>query len=82
MFFIIEGEAFASKVLVPGKASTKVNKYQWGDYFGEMALLKNEPWAANVIAKTKLKTCSIDWHSFKWLLGPIEELLTWNMELY
>lgn len=39
MFFLVEGEAFASKVLIPGKASTKLKKYQKGDYFGEKSLL-------------------------------------------
>ena len=43
MYFIVEGDAFASKILIPGKASSKVMSYKKGDYFGEMALLKNEP---------------------------------------
>lgn len=47
-----------------------------------MALIKSEPWAANVIAKTDLKVCYLDRHSFKRLLGPVEELLSRNMELY
>lgn len=76
MYFVVDGDCFASKVLIPGKASTKVMSYKKGDYFGEMALMKNEPRAANVIAKTKVKTCSIDRHSFKRLCGSIEDLLT------
>ena len=49
----------------------KVMEYRRGDYFGELALLKNEPRAANIIAKTELKVASLDRHSFKRLLGPL-----------
>ncbi len=57
-------------------------KYKKGDYFGERALIKNEPRAANVIAKTDCTVVSMDRHSFKRLLGPLEELLKRNLELY
>ena len=58
-------------------------QYHVGDYFGERALIKNEPRAANVIAKSPTCTVvSMDRHSFKRLLGPLEELLKRNMELY
>ena len=56
--------------------------YQSGDFFGERALIKNESRAANVIAKTKCIVISLDRHSVKRLLGPIEELLKRNFELY
>lgn len=57
-------------------------KYGVGDYFGERALIKNEPRAANVIAETHCVVVLMDRHSFKRLLGPLEELLKRNMELY
>jgi CRP-like cAMP-binding protein len=34
-----------------GEAPQKVKEYSTGGYFGELALLKNEPRAASVIAK-------------------------------
>jgi cAMP-dependent protein kinase regulator len=46
--------------------------YKAGDYFGELALLKNEPRAASIIAKTDLKLASIDRESFKRMLGPLD----------
>lgn len=56
--------------------------YAAGDYFGERALLKNEPRAANVIAKTDCLVVSVDRHSFKRLMGPLEDIMRRNMELY
>lgn len=40
-------------------------KYGVGDYFGELALLNNEPRAATVIAITDCKVAYIDGESFK-----------------
>ena len=57
-------------------------KYKVGDYFGERSLLKNEPRAANVVAKTECTVVSMDRHSFKRLMGPLEELLKRNLEIY
>ena len=82
LYLIAEGTAIATKTLEAGKAPVEVKKYEKGDYFGEMALLKNEPWAANVIAQTDLKVVSLDRHSFKWLMGPLEDLLKRNMDQY
>jgi len=57
-------------------------EYKVGDYFGERALVKDEPRAANVIAKSDCKCVSLDRHSVKRLLGPLEKLLQRNMEVY
>lgn len=57
-------------------------EYQDGDYFGELALLKNEPRAANVKAKTKLKTVTLNRDSFMRLLGPLEDILKRNLSAY
>eukprot|EP00347_Sterkiella_histriomuscorum_P002262 403368839 len=83
LFYMIEsGDAQATKTLSEGEAPVVVMHYKIGDYFGERALIKNEPRAANVIAKTDCNVVFLDRHSFKRLLGPLEEILKRNMDIY
>lgn len=53
-YLIMSGEAVATKTMELGKPPMQVFKYSTGDYFGERALIKNEPRAANIIATTQL----------------------------
>lgn len=81
MYFVVEGEAIATK-LIDGKLKT-VMSYKMGDYFGERALLKKEPRAANIVATSdELVVVSIDQDTFRRLLGPLEDILKRNMEIY
>lgn len=62
-FYIIEdGEAVALK------SGQQVMSYTSGDYFGELALLRNQPRACTVTCKTQCKLLSLDSASFKRLL--------------
>jgi len=77
-FFIIEsGEACAEK-----KGVGKVMDYQVGDYFGELALLRNQPRAATVKAKGALTVLSLPRGSFKRLLGPLDDILSRSAAKY
>mmetsp|Transcript_72843 Transcript_72843/g.127476 ORF Transcript_72843/g.127476 Transcript_72843/m.127476 type:complete len:403 (+) Transcript_72843:100-1308(+) len=68
-FYIIEeGEAVAMK------GGTQVMTYGSGDYFGELALIRNQPRAATVTAKGAVKLLSVDSRSFKRLLN-VNDLL-------
>lgn len=83
VFYIInEGTAIATKTLEPGQPPKQVMSYNPGDYFGELALLRNEPRAANVIATSRVKVVALERNSFKRLLGPLDEILKRNMDAY
>ena len=84
VFYILEeGECDATKTLEPGKPDTVIKEYSVGDYFGERALIKGEPRACNIIAKSEnVKVISLDRISFKRLLGPIEDILKRNIDKY
>ena len=82
-FYIIEeGEAVATKVIHEGRPAEEVKRYRFGEYFGELSLLKGEPRAANVIAIGELRCVSLDRHSFKRMLGPVEGILKRNAKKY
>ncbi|CAE7333273.1 pkaR [Symbiodinium pilosum] len=70
-YLVEEGDLVATKSR-DGGAQEEVLHYKRGDYFGELALLKNEPRAATVSAKTESKICKIDRKSFKNILGQLE----------
>jgi cAMP-dependent protein kinase regulator len=59
-----------------------VFEYHVGDYFGEIALVKNTVRQASVKATTDCRVVSIERDAFKRLLGPIEEILARNMDKY
>ena len=82
LFLLQEGTAIATKTIEAGKPPQKVMDYKQGDFFGERALLKSEPRAANVVATSDCIMVSMDRHSVKRLLGPLEELLKRNFEIY
>lgn len=73
-FFLESGEA---EVFKQGH-DQPVNYYRKGDYFGELALLNNEPRAASVISKTDVKLATLGKEGFQRLLGPVEELMRRN----
>lgn len=82
LYLLQSGSAIATKTLKAGEDPTQVMEYKVGDYFGERALIQNEPRAANIVATSDCVLVSMDRHSVKRLLGPLEELLKRNFEIY
>ena len=74
-FYIVEsGTADVFKIGVVGALKT----YGKGDYFGELALLNDQPRAASIIAKTKIKVASLGKDGFVRLLGPAVDIMRRN----
>jgi len=69
-FYVLE-----EGVCIAEKSGEKVMDYSIGDYFGELALLRNQPRAATVKATGDCKVLSLDRRTFKRLLGPLESML-------
>jgi cAMP-dependent protein kinase regulator len=81
LYFLYEGKAEAWKKI--DGVDKLMMSYKEGDYFGERALLKKEPWAATIKAVSdSVKVVSVEWDTFKRLLGPLEDILKRNMEIY
>lgn len=84
-FYILEeGSCVAVKVAHEGAAPEVVMEYRTpGDYFGELALLKDQPRAAScVVTSPEAKVLALDRKSFKKMLGPLEDFLTKHAEEY
>lgn len=71
-FYMLEaGSAQAFKSGVNGA----VKDYKRGDYFGELALLNDQPRAASVVAQSDCKVAKLGRDGFKRLLGPVESTM-------
>lgn len=77
-FYILEeGNLFATK------DGDRVKDYKPGDYFGELALLKNQPRAASVTVESDgAKVLSMTRLSFNKMLGPLTDVLQKNVGSY
>jgi len=79
-FYIIQsGECEARKT---GDGADMVMALKEGDYFGELALLNNEPRAASVTAKSEVKLLTLDRRAFNRLLGPLRDMLLGEANRY
>lgn len=76
MCIVHRGKCIATK---DGK---QVQEYGPGSYFGERALLKDEPRAATVTAETDAQILRLDRNAFAMLLGPLEEMMHDNIARY
>jgi CRP-like cAMP-binding protein len=69
-FVLIEGEATVTQ------GDREINRMGPGDFFGEIALVKDEPRTASVVAETPVRTLVITARSFRTLLDHSPEIET------
>ncbi|CAE8618611.1 unnamed protein product [Polarella glacialis] len=75
-FYIVEEGSLVALKSKNGGEKAVVMKYGVGDYFGELALLKDQPRAASVqVTSDTAKLLVLDRRSFKKMLGPLQDLL-------
>lgn len=80
MYFVEDGRIRI--VLGKGGESKEISVLKKGDYFGEMALVMNQPRSASVYAKGNAKCAKLDVGAFERLLGPCMEIMKRNIENY
>ncbi|KAI9252679.1 cyclic nucleotide-binding-like protein [Sporodiniella umbellata] len=81
-FYLIEsGQACFFKTQ-PDGSPTQVKVGNEGDYFGELALINDQPRAATVKAKTRVKCAVLRKQAFNRLLGPVMNVMRRNSECY
>uniref|UniRef100_A0A0G4G639 Cyclic nucleotide-binding domain-containing protein n=1 Tax=Chromera velia CCMP2878 TaxID=1169474 RepID=A0A0G4G639_9ALVE len=81
MYILEEGEAVAL-LSKDGKPPVEVMQYKTGSYFGELAIIGEQPRAASVQAKTACKLLSISRAAFTRILGPIKDILQRKADSY
>lgn len=74
-FYLVEEGELVAKKSAPGEEPKDVLTYKRGDYFGELALLRNDVRAATVVSVVESTILWVDRRNFKALLGPLEGLL-------
>jgi len=81
-FFLMSGTAIATKRLSPqDEQESTVMNYTSGDYFGELALISDQPRAANIVATSPCTCAGLDRDAFERLLGPCTQVLQ-NQDKY
>lgn len=78
-YLVEEGELKAEIAGVAGEVCDRLTR---GAFFGERALIRDEPRAASVTAVVASKCLVMDRAAFIRLLGPIAELLARNEPTY
>lgn len=80
-YIVIEGTVSVTQTNEKGETG-EVAQLGSGKYFGEIALLKDEPRAATVTASGDVKLTCLDKERFERVIGPVADILKRNMENY
>jgi len=80
--YIVEVGTLVAKATKDGGEEVQVKDYKEGDYFGELALIKDQPRAVSVIATSDVEVLCLDRVSFEAMLGGLKDMLGKNAEKY
>eukprot|EP01147_Barroeca_monosierra_P009893 gene9893-2082_t len=80
-FIIVDGEVIVMQQNDKGEKG-EVGRLSRAEYFGEIALLKDNKRHATVTANGDVKCVKLDRGTFERMLGPVEDILRRNMNLY
>jgi cAMP-dependent protein kinase regulator len=78
MFFMEEGSCIAYRKIRGGDDNEEVMTYRAGDFFGELAIIRNVVRQADVIAKSTCKVLALQAADFRRLCGSLEERMEAN----
>lgn len=81
MFFLEKGMIRVT-IIKPDGEEEEVGRHMKGKYFGELALIENQPRSANVYALGDVKVAFLERESFERLLGPCLDIMKRNSEFY
>lgn len=82
-FFILkQGECVCTRVEEPSKPAREVRRYVRGEFFGERALVMNQPRAATVTSVAPVQVLYLKREAFSQLLGPLDDILKRSAESY
>lgn len=82
-FYLIQSGTAEAVQKQPDGTEKVVFEYKENDYFGELALINNNPRKATIVVTSdKMSVATLDAKSFKRLLGPIEDILKRNSSKY
>ncbi|CAL1285894.1 unnamed protein product [Larinioides sclopetarius] len=82
MYFVEEGKISITQKSAKNKREQEVAQYGPGHYFGEMALVKNQPRAATAKAMVDTKLAFLEVKAFERLLGPCIDIMKSRIEKY
>jgi cGMP-dependent protein kinase len=85
MYIVYSGEVKIVQQQAGTNELKEIHRCVAGDYFGERALMTNEPRAGSAIASTQfpqVQLLKLDRSAFHLLLGPLEEIMKDRVETY
>ena len=82
-FYIVEEGTLVALKSVNNGPPKQMMRFSAGDYFGELAMLKDQPRAATIkVTSSFARVLSMDRDTFKRLLGPLEHLMSSRSNTY